>query len=266
MGLMRFKTRASAASAAVLASLLSTHGNAADMFGADATDWMLDARPAEMWTGPYLGVQLGYGWTHLEATNAFATVTGVGTGSLPLTGFSTDRDEINGGGTIGYNLYTSSMVLGVEADVSAGDYVFDSGQRAVSNVLVAGDTLSGHFKGGFDAFGTIRARAGLLLAPRTLLYATGGLAIAHTKSSIAFTYNDGSGPISSSFSDENFEWGYAIGGGIEDKFADALSMKLEYLFIGLNDSSFEFSQPGVTFGYDGKAYMHLVRLGLNYAF
>ena len=106
----------------------------------------------------------------------------------------------------------------------------------------------------------------MLLAPETLLYVTGGLAVAHTKSSLAFTYNDGSGPISGSFSDENFEWGYAIGGGIEDKFADALSMKLEYLFIGLNDASFEFSRPGVTFGYDGKAYMHLVRLGLNYAF
>jgi hypothetical protein len=29
------------------------------------------------------------------------------------------------------------------------------------------------------------------------------------------------------------------------------SMKLEYLFIGLNDASFKFGPPGVTFGYEG---------------
>lgn len=260
------RVEARAACSLAFAALLSTPSYAADMFGGEATAWMLNSRPAELWTGAYLGVQLGYAWTNLEATGAFAKVTGVGTGSLPLTGFSTDKDGINGGGTVGYNLYTSSMVLGVEADVSAGDYVFDSGPRAASNVLVSGDLLTGSFKGGFDAFGTIRARAGLLLAPQTLLYATGGLALAHTKSSLAFTYNDGSGPISGNFSDENFEWGYAVGGGIEDKFAESLSMKLEYLFIALNDATFEFDRPGVSFGYDAKAYMHLVRLGLNYGF
>lgn len=160
----------------------------------------------------------------------------------------------------------SSMVLGVEADVSAGDYVFNSGPLAESNVFVAGDTLNGSFEGGFDAFGTIRARAGLLVSPRTLLYATGGLALARAKSSITLTYDDGSGPIAARFSDDNIEWGYALGGGIEDKFADALSVKLEYLFIGINDASFEFSQLGVTVGYDAKVYLNLVRLGLNYGF
>ena len=255
-----------AASALLFASIFSTYSNAADFFGDESTDRMLNSAPAAMWTGPYAGLQIGYGWANLEATDVFANVTGVGSGSLPLTGFTTDENGINGGVTVGYNLYTSAMVLGVEADASAGDYVFDSGPLAVSDVFVTGDTLSGNFTGGIDGFGTLRARVGLLVAPQTLIYATGGLAIAHTKSSISFAYNDGSGPIATSFEDKNFEWGYAVGAGIEDKFTDSLSMKLEYLFIGINDASFEFSQPGVTFGYDGKAHLNLVRLGLNYGF
>src|SRR5262245_20273134 len=119
--------RVGTASALFVGALFSTCGNAEGMFGEDATDWMLSSTPAAMWTGPYLGAQFGYGWSHLEATDVFANVTGVGSGSLPLTGFSTDRDEINWGGTVGYNFYTSAMVLGVEADISGGDYVFDSG-------------------------------------------------------------------------------------------------------------------------------------------
>jgi outer membrane immunogenic protein len=238
----------------------------ADIFGGPSVDRMLDSRPAEVWTGPYFGLTIGYGWADLEATRAFAEVTGGGSASLPLTGFTTSEDSFNGGLTAGYNFYTSGMVFGIEADASYGDFKYNSGPLAVTDVLVGGDTLSGNLEAGFDFFGTLRGRLGLLATPTTIIYGTAGLALARTKASGSFSYDDGTGPIAERFSDSNIEAGWTAGLGIEDRFTSNLSLKLEYLYVDLPNNTFTFSEPGVTIGFDGKADMHLLRTGLNYHF
>jgi outer membrane immunogenic protein len=239
---------------------------AGDFFEGVSVDRLMNAAPAATWTGPYVGFTVGYGWADLEATNLFATVTGVGSGSLPLTGFTTSENSFNAGGTAGYNFYTSNMVLGVEADVSFGDHEYNSGTLSVTDVFVGGDTLTGDFNAGFKSFGTLRGRAGLLVTPSTLLYATGGLAVANAKAHGSFTYDDGTGPISGTFSDRDWTFGWTAGVGIEDKFAERVSLKLEYLYLSFPDATFEFGQPGVTVGFDGEASMHMVRTGLNIGF
>lgn len=246
--------------------LLAGTARADDLFGHDALAHMMDTRPASLWSGGYFGVTLGYGWADLEATRVFATATGFGSGSLPLSGASTSQNSLNGGLTLGYNWYESNVVAGVEADVSYGDFKYKSGTLTANNVLTAGDTLSGNLNAGFNWFGTARGRLGFLVAPQTLLYGTGGLAWANAKASGSYSYNGGAGPVAGTFSDSHFEWGWTVGAGIEDKFAKNLSMKLEYLYLDYSNGSFRFSQPGVTVGFDTQATMHLVRLGLNKQF
>lgn len=248
-------------------AVLLTVGTAqsADIFGDTSVYRLLNGTPVANWTGPYLGLTLGYGWADLEATRAFADVTGVGSGSLPLTGFVTSEDSVSGGVTIGYNFYASNLVFGLEADASYGDHEFNSGTLSATDVFSVGDTLSGSFDAGFQYFGTLRGRLGLVLwPPRMMLYGTGGLALASTEASINFSYDDGTGPISGSFSDRNVSVGWTAGAGIEDRFTERLSLKLEYLYVSLPEDTFEFSRPGVSVGFDGKTDMHMVRAGLNY--
>jgi outer membrane immunogenic protein len=255
-------------SAVIATALLAGTANAADLFGQDSMSHMPDKRPAEMWTGPYLGLTLGYGWADLEATSAHATVTGLGSGSLPLTGYTSSKDSFNGGITLGYNWYLSSnVVTGIEADASYGDYKYSSGTLTANNVLSAGDSLSGNVSAGFNWFGTLRGRLGYLVAPRTLIYGTGGLAWANAKASANYTYTGGgSGPLSGGVSDNHLEWGWTLGLGVEDKINQNVSMKLEYLYLDYSNAGFNFSQPGVSVGFDGKASMNLIRTGINYQF
>lgn len=251
----------------VALALLAGTGQAADYYGNDAYTQLTDKRPASMWSGAYFGVTLGYGWADLEATRAYATVTGVGSASLPLTGFGTSKDSVNGGVTLGYNWYGSNLVAGIEVDVSIGDQTYESGTLSARNVIFAGDRISGSFSAGFDWFGTARARIGFLVTPQTLLYGTGGFAWAYADASGNISYNNGAGAVSRvTFSDSQFEWGWTIGAGVEQKFAQNLSAKLEYLYIDYSNGDFEFSRPGVTVGFDTEASMSIIRAGLNYKF
>jgi outer membrane immunogenic protein len=253
----------------VATALLAGTANAADLLSQDTMTQMTDKRPAAMWTGPYVGLTLGYGWADLEATNAYATVTGLGTASLPLTGYKTSENGVNGGITLGYNWYLSSnVVTGLEADASYGDYKYNSGTLTANNVLNPRDTLSGSMSAGFDWFGTLRGRLGYLVRPETLIYGTGGLAWANAKASANYSYTAGAGAgvLAGSVSDSHLEWGWTLGAGVEDKINQHVSMKLEYLYLDYSNANFEFSQPGVTVGFDADASMHLVRLGMNYQF
>ena len=100
-----------------------------------------------------------------------------------------------GGGQIGYNWQTGSVVLGVEADVSwreLTDYSFSVfGNNPTAGLpmgSVAADTA--YFKSKQGALGTLRGRIGY--APGNwLLYVTGGLAIGHVEHSVTEVLSPG---------------------------------------------------------------------------
>ena len=134
-----------------LTSILALPANAADIYRGG----LKDGPPppvyvaAPIWSGFYIGVNGGYGWTANDGPLA------------PEGGF--------GGGQIGYNWQGlfgySPWVIGIEADIQ-GAGISDS-NRVGENSL--------------NWFGTVRGRLGYAFGP-ALLYATGGFAYGEVES------------------------------------------------------------------------------------
>ena len=94
-----------------------------------------------------------------------------------------------------------------------------------------------------DWLGTLRGRAGYLVTPELLGYATGGFAYggvtAHTLAAQAATSDvlplQSSNAIGHIY---NVRFGWTVGGGIEWMFAPNTSLKAEYLFYDLGELSY----------------------------
>jgi outer membrane immunogenic protein len=188
--------------------------------------------PFFSWNGFYLGVNGGYGWGR---SNWTGTATGVTTGDFDLSGALV-------GGTLGFNLQTGGMVLGVEADMDWSDIKGSTTVNCLSSCETANAWL-----------GTVRGRLGYGL-DRFLPYLTGGIAIGRVKSTVSGT---------GSASDTNVGW--TAGGGLEYAFIGSWSAKLEYLYVDLGKSTCDATCSGAT-PFDLEFQSHLVRAGLNYKF
>lgn len=198
--------------------------------------------PVFTWTGFYVGVNAGYGWTNSENVS----VTPIGGGIATL--FSTSDDGgFTGGGQIGYNMQWGAWVLGLETDINYADFG--------ANSPYAIDELNFRTDHG-NYFGTIRARAGYAI-DRTLLYVTGGLAY---------------GDVGESLSGSDVNWGWTLGAGVEYAFTNNWTAKLEGLYVRLDrgSSTVTLSDPlGAEVGVarlSGNNEFGVVRAGLNYKF
>ena len=81
-------------------------------------------------------------------------------------------------------------------------------------------------------FGTVRARAGVLVVPTVLLYGTGGLAYGNVQvTDTVFSSNFGT----ASFSSSDTRLGWTVGFGIEGLFFNASqwTWRVEYLYLDL---------------------------------
>lgn len=203
------------------------------------------AQPVFNWTGFYVGVNAGLGWSN----GGDATVFTPGGGVVGLSG--SGGSGFAGGGQIGYNFQSGALVYGLEADLQYADLNSDS------NFAGAGFGFLGLAGGsGGQYFGTVRARVGYAM-DRTLLYVTGGLAY---------------GGINSSwFGDESTDnVGWTIGAGVEYALTNNWTVRVEGLYVnlGANDRTVALPGPGgiytVTGGSgDGGG---VARVGLNYKF
>ncbi len=264
------------------------------------------------WTGFYAGGNIGYGWGSGQTDTAGSGSTIAFPGVLPITNnfaFGGDHksafDGVVGGGQIGYNYqYDERWVLGFEVDFQGSA---QRGSNAFANSIAgplcdtaapgptctATSPLNGTAVTGYEAkidwFGTVRGRLGWLATDQTLLYVTGGLAYGHVSVSgnlnvsaadtaIGSTF----GPSTSAFSASKTKIGFAVGGGIEGKFAGWLppswTWKVEYLYVDLGslDTSTSFAAISNTpAGYTplaGTMTTHtrltdnIVRVGFNYQF
>ena len=105
-------------------------------------------------------------------------------------------------------------------------------------------------------FGTVRGRVGYAF-DRFLPYVTGGFAYGNVKNKVSH-------PTFGSFSDDNTQYGWTLGGGLEYAFTNNLTAKLEYLYVDLDKES--INVPGGTFNSDVETKFSVVRAGLNYKF
>ncbi len=123
--------------------------NAADVIGEEPpAPEAVESMPVSSWTGPYAGLQLGYGM-----------------GKTDTEGETVDTDGIIGGGFAGYNVQSGAVVYGVEGDVGYGDREGkDGGVRSKSGVE-----------------GSLRGRFGYTVTPDVLVYGTAGGAAQNLK-------------------------------------------------------------------------------------
>ena len=128
-------------------------------------------------------------------------------------------DHINGGNNNGFGF--GNTVTFVPPGGAAGTYTF-----------------VGSGRGGFDWFGTLRARVGVAF-DRTLVYATGGFAFASGGDSNNNGLGFGLGCAGFAFgcgfnNDDDWRSGWTIGGGVEYAFTNNLTAKIEGLWVSLD--------------------------------
>ena len=193
------------------------------------------APPAYLWTGCYLGGNIGGAWSNFEVTDV---ATG-GTVSTSNSGFA-------GGGQIGCDYQWNAWVFGFRNMLDG---------TSLSSSHPFADT-STHW------FDTLTARGGYLVTPNVLLYVQGGAAWTNTK--VTFFDEDGVqvGELT------NDRTGWTVGGGAEWMFAPHWSVFAEYNFMGFGTRSEAFTACGPVncAVLSARANLQDVLVGLNYKF
>jgi outer membrane immunogenic protein len=157
---------------------------------------------------------------------------GVGAGSI--RGGSANGGLV--GGQVGLNAQADRVVLGVEGDLTSSGFEHKG------------------FNGGGQTFkqkwvGTIRGRAGYAF-DQVMPYATIGLAGASAELS------DFSGKA------EKTTFGWAVGGGVEGKVTERVTVRGEVIHYALGTGT--FSTPAATYRVETRS--NVLRAGLNYRF
>jgi outer membrane immunogenic protein len=266
-----------------IASLVTTSALAADLPARAYTKAPVYVEPGYDWTGFYIGGNVGYSWG--RSSDASSLTNGAGT-VLFSSGGSSNLDGVVGGGQIGYNWQVQNWVWGFEADIQGTDEKGSRGFTCPTGVCTPGTLATGFFAGPtpvlpgaavpvsleqkIDWFGTVRGRAGVLVSPKVLLYATGGLAYGEVKS------NETIGAFG--FSNSDTRVGYTVGAGVEGVIGGNWTAKLEYLYVDLGRTSGSIATTIPAFGaglvasgllassYSSRITDNVLRVGLNYRF
>ena len=248
--------------------------------------------PIWTWTGFYIGGSVGGKWNDTNVdiypTGCFlnAAPNGCGGAAPGLSGVAANpirsdsthlgQSRFIGGGQAGYNWQSGNWLLGVEGDIS---------WTGLNQSIITTKTMTPPLAGFMvhseamkeDWLATFRARAGFVVAPSFLLYATGGLAVAHvqTASAVAFTVTP---DIYAGTFDET-RAGWTVGGGGEWMIARNWSIKAEYLYVDLGKQTVNLAcvntgicgappqpAPGASYANDFRFREHVARVGLNYHF
>jgi outer membrane immunogenic protein len=253
---------------------------------------------AQTWTGIYVGANGGYAWrgdtttsfTANDPTAQRMTCGGEGGATCPGS-LNTDLKGGFGGLQVGYNRQVNpNWVFGVEFDLSLAA-IRGSGTGAGFNLFISPANFTGEQE--IKWFATFRGRAGYLATPGLLLFGTGGLAVAGVDESailkvpVGAGFGGSDGPFSfichqpfGSMPDcfrgsrSRTATGWTAGGGLEYAVMPNLTIKTEYLYVGLSRSPVRVTAlvtdstpiPSSFNANFGRPDFHLVRFGLNYNF
>jgi outer membrane immunogenic protein len=236
----------SATTALCLAAALSTL--AASFAAADGrskraatrSDPVVYQTPEYNWQGLYLGASIGYGWG--TSVHEYNRNDNHGSATQELSGGLASL-------TLGYNfLLSPSFLAGIEADLGIMDL------SAADKVIFDGHVWKSSFG---PMWGTMRARAGFLMGPRTLVYGTGGLAFMDVDE---IGYGDAAGQTAWN---RKFRTGWTIGAGLEHAISAQMTAKIEYLYMDFGRLE-GLSENRETYAFENSA--SLLRVGVNWRF
>jgi outer membrane immunogenic protein len=272
MSLPLFKARGPAYAHVLAARLFAaTIALAGLSTAAAAADMPLKApppAPVYQWTGCYIGINGGAG----ASASDFNASVGAGTyltGTDPATvgtdgGGSANQTKFVGGGQLGCNWQTNTIVFGLEGDFdyfhSDSNFYNNTDTLAAGAPFVAGQSLSTNY------LATVRPRIGIA-ADRNFAYITGG--VAFTDANYTVSYADaatGAGSASAS----KFLIGWVVGAGWEHAFADHWTLRFEYLFSSFPSTSASGTIAGAggtnPLSGSGDLVIQVARAGMNYKF
>jgi outer membrane immunogenic protein len=221
--------------------------------------------PPPSWTGFYIGVNGGWGWSKNTGDEACIDPAGVVNGAGCFSNGIGSIVKPSGGlagGQIGYNWQSGIVMYGFETDFQWAD-IKDS---VSATVVPANGTYDASQK--LDWFGTVRGRLGLTpWGNNALLYVTGGLIYGQEKVSSDVFLRNGQGYFASNSPTRT---GGTVGVGLEYLFTPNLSGKIEGLWYDMGSET--LIAPALipnrgllsrsTFQFEGA----IVRAGLNWHF
>ena len=226
---------------------------------------------AQSWTGPYVGVNVGYGGGQFGYP--FSGTSDIG-GTNRVSGQVTQSSSgVLGGVQAGYNyqIPSNGFVVGLETDINASDIGAKTNESAINSQA---SLPSGGLQSRIDYFGTLRGRIGEpVLGGRILPYLTGGFAYGGVKAlsgASCAACLSGAGP----YGGVSTQTGWTVGGGAEVALTRRLTMKVEYLYVNLGQQAVgttgrqlnTFSGPVYNSALSENATANLVRVGMNYHF
>jgi outer membrane immunogenic protein len=200
------------------------------------------------WTGCYIGVNAGGGYTDKEFRDSFIPAPVGDYGSHRGTGAV-------GGGQIGCDYQAGMFVFGVQG-------MFDG-------TSIKGNHFSDNFGADFTTqvkwYGTATARLGITFLSNGLFYVKGGGAWVRDNFSIFDSL--GTGALIADSNPTRSGWVVGFGGEVLTK--DGWSMFMEYNYMGFDRRRADFASfeaPPIPFPLDIRQNVQTVTLGINYRF
>ena len=211
------------------------------------------------WTGFYIGLNVGGQFGHSENKD----LDDYWFDNKP---WGYDESGVVAGGQVGYNFQWNWLVLGIEAE---GGYMNLDGSGREPGTSPPGQT-GGPNVGSSDSdfFTTIRGRLGFAFG-HWLFYGTGG--------GIGVNYETrmDDAPEGLHGHEQDFDWGWTGGGGIEYMFGCHWSIRAEYLRFALDRQDFSgvwpssgvpFPDSNIRYRFNGNTEGNIFRAALNYKF
>jgi outer membrane immunogenic protein len=251
--------------------------------------------PFLAWTGFYAGINGGFAWGNSSvafAANDPAAFAGTCGGGAPkgqcIPSVDFRRDGPLAGGQVGYNWQVNSQwLVGAEADYQWSNLdgsvssSFRLGNVGATN-MVASQTV--------NSFGTVRARAGVVLTPPLLLYGTGGFAFGQVHENLSvpavttgglppppaggFSYACTIGTACFAGAASQTLFGWSAGAGAEYAITSSLIFRTELLYVHLSPPTVTATATAAAAGTApasiaasfSSVYFAVMRAGLNYKF
>lgn len=230
---------------AATAALLTSTAFAADAVLIEPAP-IAEVAPVGDWTGFYAGVQLGGAF---GSDDGFFALDSNLDGSFgdDIPAFTNETGEFDngfiGGVHAGYDWQFGNMVAGGLVDISAAD-IGDS--QTGRSGTPADYTIVREL----DYLATVRGRLGYAFSDRFLGYVTGGVAFGDVEES--FVSNTAA--IVSTRGGDGTDLGYAVGGGVEAKVTERVSLGFEYLYTNLGSSDYTVNLSGAPGTGPGNAF------------
>jgi len=174
---------------------------------------MTNTAHAQTFDGPSIGVQAG--WVETRVRNP---ETDLGVVSVDA---SADSPII--GGYAAYDKEIGNFVLGAQLGVSVGISDAVSSRAGVDPVVLDPQRSV-----------DVTARAGYLATPSTLIYGRAGYANDRVRTTVV-------APTGTPRISENRD-GWLVGGGLERRFTDRISARIEYRYLDLSDGDGRFER------------------------